>query len=75
MGLWSNGRAVHWDATHQGSNPGDCTFFWNFSRNFRVHAHVRVRWYCASLAHWRLESLPISSLRVYGRARVCVLMV
>jgi hypothetical protein len=30
MGLWSNGRSVQWDATHQSSNFGDCIFFYNF---------------------------------------------
>jgi len=76
MDLWSSGRSVQWDATHQGSNPGDRTFFWNFSRNFRVHARVRVRWYYAFPVHWRRRRrLPITSLRVYGRACVCLRVV
>jgi hypothetical protein len=63
MGLWSSGTLpirVWW--TH---------LFWKFSRNFRVHAYVRVQWYCAFPAHWRRCRLPIPSLRVYGRARIC----
>jgi hypothetical protein len=47
------------------------TFFWIFSRIFRVHARVCVRWHCAFLAPQR-RRLPISSLRVYGHTHACM---
>ena len=37
IGLQSNGRMVQWDATHQGSNPGARTFFWDFLRIYRCY--------------------------------------
>jgi hypothetical protein len=61
MGSGFGGRAVQW-------NSGDCIFFWNFSRNFGIHARVRA-WYCMFLMH-RRWCLSVSSLRIYGRARV-----
>jgi hypothetical protein len=55
-----------WEVCPVWCYPGDGTFFWNFSRNFRLHAHcVFVR------AHRRQRRLPISSLCVYGHAHVC----
>jgi hypothetical protein len=61
--------------------------FWNFFKKFKIHACVRVRWYCtfstaleaatpiSSLRVYGCTYPPISSLRVYGRARVCVRVV
>jgi hypothetical protein len=64
---WTVPVAVVW----WGFKPLCSHFFWNYSRIFRVYALVRIQWYCVFSAHWRLESLPIFSLRVYGRIRVC----
>lgn len=56
-------KAVQCEANYQGSNPVVAIFS-------RICSYMYA---CAfGGAHWRLESLQISSLRVYGSARVCV---
>jgi hypothetical protein len=60
-------------APFSGIDPGDRTFLWIFSRNFMVHAHVRVRWYCVFPVHWRWHaSQSLFCMCTDAHACVCV---